>query len=210
MRTDFSVPRRLAVLCASLVLAAGCSSDAPTAQSTMASHMHQDPLLAADASPAERQKLAELKAWSAPFHDLDKAAAANYTTLFACIDETTVGVDPAVARGMGYHIMRGDVDLIHDGKVDIDQPEFLVYAPSVRDAELAPADRLKAARLVGFEYYLPGSPDDPAPEFFGDPFDYSPQFGGWVRHIYLWGNNPEGLTENFNAKVPLCADPLVL
>jgi hypothetical protein len=31
-----------------------------------------------------------------------------------------------------------------------------------------------------------------------------------VRHLYIWGHNPEGLTVDFNGKVPLCGDPLVL
>jgi len=212
MRSVLRITRRLAIVAAGLALATGCANDVPTSQSSAMAGMHDDPLLKATAPVAVQQELARLKAWSAPFHDLDAAAAAHYDVLFAgaCIDETTVGVPRAEAKGMGYHITRSDVNLVTDGTIDINQPEFLVYAPSVRDAELAPADRLKASRLVGFEYFLPGDGTETPPELFGEPFGYSPQFGGWVRHFYLWGNNPDGLTADFNTKVPLCADPLVL
>jgi hypothetical protein len=212
MRSVLRITHRLAIVAAGLMLATGCANDVPTSQSATMAGMHDDPLLSATASPEVQQALARLKAWSASFHDLDGAAAAHYDVLFAgrCIDETTVGVPRADAKGMGYHITRGDVNLVTDGKIDINEPEFLVYAPSVRDAEIAPADRLKASRLVGFEYFLPGTGNETPPELFGEPFGYSPQFGGWVRHLYIWGNNPDGLTADFNSKVPLCADPLVL
>ena len=92
MRTHLSAACLLA--CASLGVAAGCSGEATPTRPSTVMNMHDDPLSGPSVSPDVRQHIAKLKAWSAPFHDLDKAAAAHYDVLFAnkCIDETTVGV----------------------------------------------------------------------------------------------------------------------
>ena len=190
---------------AALILMAACGTE-PTPTATD-SHFHAgpDPLLSAEAPPEVQRAIADLRRWSASFHELDGAAAAGYGVNIGCIDETIVGAPAASARGMGYHVTRGDIDLIGDGQVDIGNPEFLVYAPHQRDASLPKAERLGKARLVGFDYYLPdpGKVLDP-PEFFGEPFNYSPVFQGWVRHIYLWGHNPDGMFEDYNGAVALC------
>jgi hypothetical protein len=201
------IRRFVAATFASVIVGVACAGDGPTADSSAAMHSHDDPLLAVTAPAEVRQKIAELRQWSAKFHDLDKAAAAGYSVNIGCIDETVAGVDPSVARGMGYHVTKPG--LIEDGMVDIDHPELLVYAPHPRDASLPKAERLGKARLIGFDYYLP-DPDrllDP-PEFFGEPFNYSEPFAGWVRHIYLWGHNPEGMFEDYNQAVPLCTELL--
>lgn len=195
-----------ALAAAALGLLAGCGEAGPTGDS-IAAHSHDsDPLLDANAAPEVRQKIAELRQWSARFHDVDEAIAAGYVNL-GCIDETIAGVDPSVARGMGYHLIRGD--LLGDDAADIDSPELLVYAPHARDAELPKAERLAKARFIGFEYFVP-DPDRllDAPEFFGEAFDYSETFSAWVRHIYLWGHNPEGMFENYNGAVRLCTELL--
>lgn len=199
----------LAILAsAAVVLIAGACADDP-AGVTEAS-VQGDPLLSANASPEVRQKIAQLRQWSAPFHDIDKAADANYTANIGCIDETAVGVPAEEARGMGYHVTRGDMDIVGDGVIDIDQPEFLVYAPHRRDAELPRSERLGAARLVGFDYFVPGAAwtDPDPPEFFGEPFNWSDAFQGWMRHIYLWGHNSDGIFADFNPDVRLCTELL--
>lgn len=190
------------------VLALGACADDPAGVTDVAAHA--DPLLAANAAPDVQKKIAELRAWSAAFHDLDKAAEAGYTANIGCIDETIEGLAPSEARGMGYHVTRGDVDIVGDGVIDIDQPEFLVYAPHERDAELPKSERLGAARLVAFDYFVPGNlwTDPNPPEFFGEPFDWSDTFGGWVRHIYLWGHNSDGTFANYSPGVGLCTELL--
>lgn len=196
----------LAIAAGTAGLLVSCGEGGPTSDST-ASHMSHDPLLDANASVEIRRKIAELRQWSAEFHDLTKAAEAGYTENIGCIDETVAGVSPAAARGMGYHVTKPG--LIEDGIIDIDAPELLVYAPHPRDASIPKSERLANARLIGFDYYLP-DPDrvlEP-PEFLGQQFTYSEPFAGWVRHIYLWGHNPEGMFENYNSAVPLCTELL--
>jgi hypothetical protein len=201
----------IALATLSTILAyAACDGPQPTQVPQLPEHEPSMSMHHTNASPEVRRKIAELREWSASFHTLEGAAAAGYTQNIGCIDETLNGVDPSVARGMGYHLTRGDVDLIGDGVVDIDNPEFLVFAPHRLDDRLPKAERLGKARLVGFDYFVPASlwqQADP-PEFFGVPFHWSEAFQGWMRHIYLWGNNPEGMFEDFNQATRLCTELL--
>lgn len=166
-----------------------------------------------ESRPEVRAQLVELKKFTAAFHDIDHAVAEGYDLNIGCIDETLAGLDPSEARGMGYHVTKGSVDLVGDPAVNLLEPEFLVYAPSPRDASLPEGERVRAATLVGFDYFVPGGPlgeNDPnPPTLFGDPFNWSPTFQGWARHIYLWGGgNPDGLYADYNASVPLCTQLL--
>lgn len=202
---------RIPLVAASLGLALGvgvaCDGPEPTEATAVD---HEDHFMAFPASPDVNRKIADLRRWSASFHTLEGAAAAGYTVNIGCIDETVNGVDPNLARGMGYHVTRGDVDLVNDGAVDIDTPEFLVFAPHPLDAQIPKEERLGRARLIGFDYYVPAVdwPHSDPPEFFGVPFNWSEAFQGWIRHIWLWGNNPQGMYEDFNQAVPLCRELL--
>lgn len=197
---------------AGVALLAACSEGPPTVAHTAheGHEGHFDTALLSAHQPVEvQQALARLRQWSAPFHNLEKAREAEYTVNIGCIDEVLMGVDPSVARGMGYHVTRGDENIV-DGRVDLFEPQFLVYAPHPRDAHLPKAERLEAARLAGFDYFVPGAlwPHEDPPEFFGEPFNWSDAFQGWMRHIYLWAHNPEGMFEDFNAHIPLCTTHL--
>jgi hypothetical protein len=201
--------QRVALVAAVLVVTA-CTNEQFAGEPTASAHRQHDPLLSSHAPPEVQKKIAELRRWSADFHNPDRAASAGYTANIGCIDETLLGVDASVASGMGYHVTRGDKDIVGDGVIDIDEPEFLVYAPHANDARLAKSERLGAARLVGFDYYIPGPlwPHPDPPEFFGQPFNWSVAFNGWIRHIYLWGNNPSGIFADFNPAVRLCTELL--
>jgi hypothetical protein len=198
-------------LCCALLLACGCGEPPATPDGEGATaHAHAGAPLDASLSTDVQKRVADLRRWTAPFHDLGKAADAGYTFNIGCIDETIDGVTPVDARGMGYHVTRGDKDIVGDGIVDIDEPEFLVYAPHPEDADLPKSDRLKRARLVALDYFVPGGlwTDPQPPEFFGQPFHWSNTFQGWVRHIYLWGHNPDGMFSNYNPAVGLCTELL--
>lgn len=200
-----------AILCSALIVSA-CEPDPGqvTAENDAVSTLqHEHASAKFSPSPEFQKKMAELRRWSAEFHNIEKAMEAGYTVMVACVDERVNGVDASEARGMGYHVTRGDVDLIGDGVLDIDMPEFLVYAPHPNDADLPPEERLKAARLVAFDYYLQvpigDDPGDP-PVFLGEELHWSTAFNGWIRHYWIWGHNPDGITSDFNPDVPLCTD----
>lgn len=197
---------------------AACDGETPTAVTSAADHDHEgtslDVMIRDESRPEVRGQLVELRKLSARFHNIDGAVAAGYDFNIGCIDETIAGLDPSEARGMGYHVTKSGTDLVGDPSVDLLEPEFLVYGPANNDANLPADQRVRAAKLVGFDYFVPGDPilgeNDPnPPTLFGDEFNWSPQFGGWMRHIYLWnGGNPDGLYEDFNPRVNLCTQML--
>lgn len=91
--------------------------------------------------------------------------------------------------GMGYHY--GRPEYINDGKVQVDQPELLLFEP----------EKNGQFRLVAVEYILPGLPTDPAPSLFGRSFRYNTAFGVWALHAWVWQNNPSGIFEDWNPRV---------
>lgn len=210
MRTTHLV-LALAAAGASAALGVACTSESPTEVSPAAAHAGMS--MGVGTSPRSQAQYAELRRWLAPLHNPAKAAAAGYTFNFGCIDETTVGVDASVARGMGYHTTwpLDANNIVTDGVVSVTQPEFLVYAPAENDAELAPEDRLAAARLVGVEYFVPKDHYDPAdqPEdLLGGEFVWVARFSGWARHVWVFGHNPDGINQNWNTAVPLCTEAI--
>jgi hypothetical protein len=168
-------------------------------------------------SASTAQALNDLRALSAPLHDIDAAQSAGYNLFVAtpltapdgCISDVHLG-------GMGYHYSR--LNNLGDDAVTLLDPEFLVYAPTKAPAK----DGVQGRRLAAFDYFIPYSnvwlgPDDPhfnrAPsthdfETMRDLPDVSfapSRFGGWMFHIWLWEHNAAGMFTNWNTSVPLCA-----
>ena len=202
------------LLCAAAFALAGCSTESslPTDH-----HLHQGGLLLSSLSPsANGQALDALRQLTAPFHDVDAAEAAGYT-LFKAPPLTSADgcISSAQDGGMGYHYTRGNN--LGDDSVALLDPEFLVYAPTNGPRK----DGEARTRLAAFEYFLPYSakwpgPDDPTftrPPSLRDfstmsdlpDITFAPsRFGGWMVHIWLWENNPDGMFVNWNTSVPLC------
>jgi hypothetical protein len=161
--------------------------------------------------PNINAQLAELRQKTAKWHDIDAAVADGYDLNIGCVDERVAGLPASEARGMGYHVTPSDAfgptGIIGNARPDgLLNPELLVYAPAQNDADLPPESRVRASRLVGFDYFVPGSPTDDPPTMFGDPYRWSEAFGGWMFHIYAWGHNPDGITTDWNPAVRLCTD----
>ncbi|MGD8279348.1 MAG: hypothetical protein PVH00_15025 [Gemmatimonadota bacterium] len=193
--------QQLVALFAILVFA-GCSSDEPTGA---AFDETVDPMIpAASLGQADlHQALAMLRQRTAAWHNADAVVEAGYTTQLGCIDERVVqGVNADIARGMGYH--PANLDLLFDDAVDLMSPETLV---------LVPRPGGNGFRLAAFDYFVPASAAWPSPgdggappvlPEIGIPFTWSAVHGGWMFHIWLWENNPDGMFANWNPNVPLC------
>jgi hypothetical protein len=144
-------------------------------------------------SANQNSQLNELRQFVAPFHNFDKAVEAGYNIPApgpgVCISHPTRG-------GMGFHYTYAHRDLISDGRVNLLEPEFLVYAPK-------PNGGVKFAAL---DYFVPyntwSSPEPPA--LLGVPFAREDDFQAYVLHIWLFWHNPAGMFENYNPEVPLC------
>ena len=118
--------------------------------------------------------LAEVRAATARYHQIDRALSDGYELASPCVPN------------MGYHYQRGVAASPQD--LDPTQPEILVYAPR-------PDGSLK---LVAVEY----ASWQPA-ELFGTEFD-APHLGGppfHTLHAWLWQGNPDGTHAPLNPNV---------
>lgn len=194
---------------------AGCNADSPVQTDR---HLGHNGLMLSDlTSASSAQALNDLRQLTAPLHDVDAALAAQYALFTAtpltaadgCISSESEG-------GMGYHYTRGN-NIFGDDSVALLDPEFLVYAPKDGPRKNGEA----RTRLAAFDYFIPYSAKWPGPNdanfqrrprlhdfstMRGLPdMEFSPsRFDGWMIHIWLWENNPDGMFANWNTSVPLC------
>ncbi|WP_200941060.1 hypothetical protein [Microbacterium sp. Root53] len=166
-------------------------------------------LLLAGAAPAahahgsgdltSQSELAEVRAATARFADVDAAIAAGYGEL---VDAAGIACIDSPAGGMGIHYV--DVDLVLDPALDPAMPEVLVYEPD-RHGRL----HLVAVEYVAFESMLGGV----VPELFGQTLHRMPgpnepaaqnRYGlpaFYELHVWLWKHNPDGMFEDWNPRV---------
>ncbi|HYM26125.1 MAG TPA: hypothetical protein VEU08_23065, partial [Vicinamibacterales bacterium] len=101
---------------------------------------------------ANAQTLADLRQFTASFHDLAAAQAKGYGLLTAPPATAQDGcISDASAGGMGYHYTRGNN--LADDAISLLDPEFLVYAPT----NAPRVDGVARTRLAAVEYFLPFS-----------------------------------------------------
>lgn len=149
------------------------------------------------ASAGVGSDLAQVRAATARFHDLQVALDEGYGPLHTCTDHN------AGLGAMGQHYVKGAV--VGDLEFDFSQPEVLVYEPlgngksrlvAVEFVVFAePWDAVNASppRLFGRELALV-----PAPNRYGVPSFYQ-------IHVWLWKNNPAGIFNDWNTRVT-CGD----
>jgi hypothetical protein len=126
-----------------------------------------------------QSELAQVRAATARYHDLDAASAAGYLPGSDCVPQ------------MGYHYVR---DINTDASLlDPLAPEILVYAPT-------PSGEL---RLVAVEY----ASWDSSAMLFGHGFQAPNPAGGppfHTLHAWIWQGNPNGVfaAQNPNVTCP--------
>ena len=139
--------------------------------------------------------IADVRAATAQFHDINVAKAAGYGAFYVCTDNNTPGVG-----AMGQHFVKGA--LVGDPVIDPLQPEALIYEPQPDGGW----------RLVGVEYVVLQADwhaafGDTTPTVLGMPlkpvgdgnrYGLPPFF---ERHVWLWDHNPSGTFEDWNPKV---------
>jgi hypothetical protein len=150
-------------------------------------------VVAGRGSQGSTSQLADVRAATAAFHNLDLAFAAGYEKFYLCTDQTGTGA-------MGQHFVKGA--LVEDPALDKLRPEVLVYEPRkdggyqlvaveyvvLKDAWHA-ANGSKAPRLFGRRLTLV-----PAGNRYGLPPFYE-------IHAWIWKGNPRGLFDDWNPKV---------
>ncbi len=129
--------------------------------------------------------IAALRRSTAPFHSIDVAWSAGWSTdITGCLD--------SAAGGQGHHYANFDVLL--DAEVDPLRPETLLYEPR-EDGSL----RLVAVEYVIPEEFLPSTAEPPA--LFGQEFHFNGTFGVWALHVWAWRHNRDGMFADWNPKV---------
>lgn len=168
------------VLAAALSVAA-CSSNGGTTALTAPAAGGST---ASTADATVHHQIAQVRAATAAYHNLDKAVADGFAPLTGCVSSP--------AGAMGFHY--GNETRINDPAIDYLEPEILVYAPG-NNGKL---------KLVAVEYIVPapiwpGGFENP-PSLFGLPFHPGPP-PLIVLHAWIWQHNPSGMFEDWNPTV---------
>ena len=177
-------PRRTArrgrAVCTALALT--CTSLLATATAAGA-HEITDPI-----SGETRTALAQVRAATAAYHDLDAALADGFVQGTPCVS------NPAGPGAMGVHFV--DMARLATG-FELTRPEVLIYEPQ-DDGRM---------RLVGVEYVVLDVNPDPAvderPVFPGGVGFHAPHAGAapaYTLHAYLWKHNPAGMFVDYNPR----------
>ena len=156
--------------------------------------------------------LAQVRAATAAFHDIDAANAAGYTVWSP--DPFAAGATcPSNPAGkMGYHLvnvpLRGGAanPAAGDSVIDALRPEMLLFERRA-DGQL---------HLVGVEYLVfkaawerDRGAGAPPPTVLGQPLPFSthtfvpggPSIDHYELHVWVWSNNPLGMFSPWNPKV---------
>ena len=137
-----------------------------------------------------------------------------------CVDSASEGEDPALGA-MGEHWIR--VDRMADQRLDVREPEELLYIDTPRGRRLVGAEWQIAAFEGGLPHYGTQPPDPdrtpPPPQMFGGrsfngpmqghnlvhawPSDVhlTPQPWHYDLHVWLWEENPDGVFAQYNPRV---------
>lgn len=164
---------------------AGCqdpsSSIAPSRNAPVsANSSHQHGVLAHSGAQLPSADLARVRAATARYAVVDNAINDGYHD---------IGV---IIPNMGRHFLR---DSLVDARFDAEHPELLVYS----------SDTNGHMNLVSVEYAIPLSLSATAPEgFAGDADEWfaDQHFQLWTLHAWVWRENPLGMFNPTNSRVP--------
>jgi hypothetical protein len=179
----------------------GAATPAPTAHA-MAGHGMAGHSMAAHGvtalDPELEAQLAQVRAVTARFHDLDAALAAGYELGWvngAGVRIITGCVSHPTAGAMGYHYF--NPELMADLTTDLLRPEVLVYAPG----------DVGKLQLAAIEWVVRGQNSNPPgvsspPSMFGMPMHILvPAVGFYIMHAWVWKPNPAGMFADWNPDV---------
>lgn len=174
-----SAPRVMAAAVMAVVLSAGTSLAAGTGR---------------------QADIADVRAATARFHDLDVALAEGYVLFYRCTEQPGVGT-------MGQHYANLDL-VVGDPSIDPLRPEVLVYEPK----ENGDGYRLVAVEYVTIQELWAGANGSATPTVLGQELVLvgagnrygMPTF--YQRHVWLWEPNPNGIFSDWNPNVSCRGD----
>lgn len=128
---------------------------------------------------------------TARFHRFEAGLEAGYTTLVTHPQTGDACVASPTAGGMGRHCLNAG---LLTATPRVAEPQVLMYEPTQGGG----------LRFVGVEYFVPYgilAADATPPVLFGRDFLPNPVFGGWMLHVYVWKQNPEGMFATWNPRI---------
>jgi hypothetical protein len=173
----------LTALLVIIIIITGCEQSSVDNPVNTEGSLQKSPTLLSTGSSAAsnailNKELALARSSTAKYHNIERALADGYMDIDLYIPN------------MGWHFLN---PAYVDGVFEVDRPELLVYADKPGGGY----------RLVAVEYGIPLS--FPAPEgFTGDEDIWSENQGAglWTLHAWVWLNNPDGVFNPFNTRVP--------
>ena len=182
-----SAARSLALAAAALL--AACDRT-PTAPSSATIPPPSPAVTAAAGGAGHHAALAALRRVTARYHDIDAAIADGFVPVTAgCAEEEGGEVMPIPYANIGR---------LFDERIDPLLPDALLYEPTANGR----------MRLVGVELAIPFSqwtaPEPPT--FLGAELQREEELGVYGLHIWIWGNNPEGMFAEGNPRITCGAD----
>ena len=169
---------------AALLSLGACRDSAPVSAVAAPLHAgHSAPAGPVSLTSDELQDVASLRRLTAKFHSFDAAVAAGWSAKITECFESPDG-------GMGFHY--GNPAII-DGRVDVLEPELLLYEPQ-KNGKL---------RFVAVEYIVPFTAwtSSAPPKLYGQSFHRNEAFGIWALHVWHERQNPRGMFADWNPKV---------
>jgi hypothetical protein len=187
----------LAVITITLASIAAACSEFKTPIAPSASGAGAAGALAAQPPGGDEQLVAQIRAATTKYHNIDAAYADGYILdVYPCVGAGDFGLPPSVG-GMGFHLINWA--LHDDPETDPLRPDLLVYEPAS-----SPNGKPK---LVALEYEVfrgdwHGAGHTEPPSLLGQEFE-SLDFDGlqvYALHFWLWLDNPTGSFSDFNPK----------
>lgn len=143
---------------------------------------------------AGQADIADVRAATAKFHDIDAAIGAGYIQFYVCTEQPGVGT-------MGQHF--ANLELVGDPGIDPLRPEVLVYEPKTS----GDGYRLVAVEYVTIQELWAGTFGAATPSVLDQELSLTgagnrygmPPF--YQRHLWLWEPNPNGMFADWNPNV---------
>ncbi len=140
----------------------------------------EDPIVNPIPTDPLEAELAKVKSATERYQDIDNALGDQYEDI------------ELFAANQGWHYLKAG---LVDENFDMEKPEILVYAP----------DSNGGLMLVAVEYAVPVDLSPDAPDGFtgaDDVWHINTDFGLWVLHTWVWSDNPDGMFNPTNPRVP--------
>jgi hypothetical protein len=175
------------LIAAAIALLAACSSSeakAPLAVQAPAQDAHASHARAnnGELTPDQKKGVADVKNATAKYLDIAAAKSAGYTNQYPA------GCAASPDGAQAFHFLK---DALVDDKVDLLNPELLMYEPQPNGS----------LQLIGVDYVVPLTASATPPTLLGVPFMRNEPLGVWALHIWTLRPNPSGMFAAWNPKV---------